>query len=138
MAEHTSVHGLTDEQRDLLNSMFDLARAGETEKLLALIDQGIPADLTNSQSDSLLILAAYNDHADLVKGLISRSADVNRVNDRGQTPLGCAVFRQNHEITALLLQAGADPHFGEQSAYAVIDIFGLETMRPLLDANADA
>ncbi len=126
---------LTDEQLEFLNSMFDLARAGRTEELLSLIDQGIPVNLTNSKGDSLLILAAYNDHADLVRGLLERGVDVDRMNDRGQTALSCAVFRQNEEITAALLQAGADVDLGPQNAYAVIDMFGLENMRTVVEAH---
>lgn len=124
---------LTDEQLAFLHSMFDLARTGKTEDLLSFIDQGIPVNLSNPKSDSLLILAAYNDHADLVTGLIDRGADVDRMNDRGQTALSCAVFRQNHDITAALLKAGADAHLGPQNAYAVIDMFGLDDMRPVLE-----
>lgn len=126
---------LTDEQLEFLNSMFDLARAGRSEELLSLIDQGIPVNLTNSKGDSLLILASYNDHTDLVRGLLERGVDVDRMNDRGQTALSCAVFRQNEEITAALLQAGADVELGPQNAYAVIDMFGLENMRTVVDAN---
>lgn len=126
---------LTDEQLEFLNSMFDLARAGRTEELLSLIDQGIPVNLTNSKGDSLLILASYNDQAELVRGLLERGVDVDRMNDRGQTALSCAVFRQNEEITAALLQAGADVDLGPQNAYAVIDMFGLENMRTVVDAN---
>lgn len=126
---------LTDEQLEFLNSMFDLARAGRTEELLSLIDQGIPVNLTNSKGDSLLILASYNDQAELVRGLLERDVDVDRMNDRGQTALSCAVFRQNEEITAALLQAGADVDLGPQNAYAVIDMFGLENMRTVVDAN---
>lgn len=126
---------LTDEQLEFLNSMFDLARAGKTEELLSLVDQGIPANLTNSKGDSLLILASYNDHADLVHGLLERDADVDRMNDRGQTALSCAVFRQNEEITQALLTAGADVDLGPQNAYAVIDMFGLENMRTVVDAH---
>lgn len=127
---------LTDEQLAFLHSMFDLARTGKTEDLLSLIDQGIPVNLTNPKGDSLLILAAYNDHADLVAGLLDRSADVDRMNDRGQTALSCAVFRQNQDITAALLKAGADAHLGPQNAYAVIDMFGLEDMRPVVEKYA--
>lgn len=126
---------LTDEQLDFLNSMFDLARDGRTENLLSLIDQGIPVNLTNSKGDSLLILAAYNDHADLVAGLIAREADPDRMNDRGQTALSCAVFRQNEDITVQLLQAGADVHLGPQNPYAVIDMFGLENMRTVVERH---
>lgn len=126
---------LTDEQLEFLNSMFDLARAGRTEELLSLVDQGIPANLTNSKGDSLLILASYNDHTDLVHGLLERGADVDRMNDRGQTALSCAVFRQNEEITQALLTAGADVDLGPQNAYAVIDMFGLENMRSVVDTH---
>lgn len=127
---------LTDEQVEFLNSMFDLARDGQGEHLLSLIDQGIPVNLSNSKGDSLLILAAYNDHADLVRGLLERGADPDRMNDRGQTALSCAVFRQNEQITAELLQAGADAHLGPQNPYAVIDMFGLEDMRAVVDRYA--
>lgn len=132
MAEQHSAPGLTEEQQDLLDSMFDLAREGEAQKLLAFVDQGIPADLSNEQSDTLLILAAYNEHTELVRALLERGADPNLINARGQTALSCAVFRQNSETTRLLLKAGADPKLGQQSARAVVEMFGLEAMRTLL------
>lgn len=138
MAQDSAQDGppeLTDEQLEFLNSMFDLARAGRAEELLSLIDQGIPVNLTNSKGDSLLILAAYNDQAALVRGLLERGADVDRMNDRGQTALSCAVFRQNEEITQALLKAGADVDLGPQNAYAVIEMFGLENMRTVVDAH---
>ena len=138
MAEHSSTPELTDEQLEFLHSMLDLARGGKSAELLDFVDQGIPVNLTNAQGDSLLILAAYNDHEDLVRGLLERGAEVDRVNDRGQTALGCAVFRQNHAITASLLAAGADPHLGGQNAYAVIEMFGLESMRTLLQNRSGA
>ncbi|MBB3666734.1 ankyrin repeat domain-containing protein [Garicola koreensis] len=127
---------LSDEQLEFLNSMFDLAREGKTQSLLSLIDQGIPVNLSNHKSDTLLILAAYNDHAELVGGLLERGAETDRMNDRGQTALSCAVFRQNEDITAALLQAGADAHLGPQNPYAVIEMFGLENMRTVVDRHA--
>ncbi|WP_300345529.1 ankyrin repeat domain-containing protein [Nesterenkonia sp.] len=133
----SGVEDLTEEQLEFLASMFDLARSGRTQELLELVDKGVPANLTNDKGDTLLILAAYNDHADLVEGLLQRGAEVDRINDRGQSALGCAVFRQNQEITGTLLRAGADPHLGSQSAYAVAEMFGLDAMRQLLDAFND-
>lgn len=123
---------LTEEQLEFLGSMFDLARQGEQQQLLALIDQGFPADTANDKGDSLLILAAYNGHTSLVRSLLARGADPNRVNDRGQTALSCSVFKQDEEITAALLEAGANPALGAQSAVAVADMFGLQQMRRLL------
>jgi uncharacterized protein len=132
MEEHSGTPELTEEQLEFLHSMLDLARSGKSAELLEFIDQGVPVNLTNAQGDSLLILAAYNDQVGLVRGLLERGADVDRINDRGQTALGCAVFRQNHVITRDLLAAGADPRTGGQNAYAVIDMFGLDSMRDLL------
>jgi uncharacterized protein len=124
---------LTDEQLEFLNSLFDLARAGEAEQLLAAVDQGVPVNLANHNGDTLLILATYNNHPRLVHALLDRGADVHRVNQRGQSALACAVFVQNEESVRALLAAGADPDAGPVSARAAVDQFGLEAMRSLLD-----
>jgi hypothetical protein len=44
------------------------------------------------------MLAAYHGHAELVKLLIQHGADPNRVNDRGQSPLAGAVFKQEPAV----------------------------------------
>lgn len=124
---------LTDEQLDFLNSLFDLARAGDTAQLLPVIEQGVPVNLANHQGDTLLILATYNNHPALVQALIDRGAEVDRLNARGQSALTCAVFVQNEESVRALLAAGADPDAGPVSARAAVEMFGLESMRPLLD-----
>jgi uncharacterized protein len=124
---------LTDEQLEFLNSLFDLARAGESEQLLAAVDQGVPVNLANHNGDTLLILATYNNHPRLVRALLDRGADVHRLNQRGQSALACAVFVQNEESVRALLAAGADPDAGPVSARAAVEQFGLDAMRLLLD-----
>lgn len=71
---------------ELATRIFDLARRGETEALVAYVDAGVPADLTNDRGDSLVMLAAYHGHADAVRALLARGGAADRVNDRGQTP----------------------------------------------------
>ncbi len=78
---------------ELATKIFDLARRGRTEELVAYVDAGVPADLTNDRGDSLVMLAAYHGHAEAVRALLARGADADRVNDRGQTPLAGAVFK---------------------------------------------
>ncbi|WP_198962378.1 ankyrin repeat domain-containing protein [Glutamicibacter sp. BW78] len=124
---------LSDEELAFLHSTFDLARQGETEKLLALIGEGLPVDLTDHKGDSLLILASYSGHNDLARGLVERGATVDRLNDQGQSALTCTVFRQNAELTRFLLEAGADPKLGPQNAWAVTDMFDLPAMRSLIE-----
>lgn len=129
---HDQTPDLTDEQLDLLNSCFDLARAGESEQLLQLVDAGIPVNLTDHKGDSLLMLAAYNMHPELVTALLERGADPNRTNQRGQTALACALFVQDTASVRTLLANGADPNTGWMNAWSIVDFFGLEEMRSLL------
>lgn len=123
---------LTDEELTFLSSMFEHARAGDTEALVAAVDAGLPVNLTNQQGDTLLVLAAYHRQAATVRALLAREADTERVNDRGQTALACAVFRRDREIAGALLDAGAGPATGERSALAIAEFFELEDMQTLL------
>jgi ankyrin repeat protein len=123
---------LTDDELAFLQSSFELARAGDTAALAALIDAGLPVNLTNAAGDSLLILAAYHKHPATVRALLQRGADTARVNDRGQTALAAAVFRQEPDSVRALLDAGADSHLGERSAVAIAAFFDLPEMLLLL------
>jgi ankyrin repeat protein len=118
---------LTDADLAFLETVFDLAREGKAAELVPLIEQGIPVDLTNSRGDTLLILAAYYKHEELVVALIALGADTSRVNDNGQTALVSGVFRNN-----ALLAAGADPSLGAHTALAIAQQFGLPEMVTLL------
>ncbi|MEV0897437.1 ankyrin repeat domain-containing protein [Actinoplanes sp. NPDC049802] len=113
--------------------MFDLARSGATTALAAQVDAGLPANLTNDKGDTLLILAAYHDHAGTVAALLERGADPERANDRGQTALAAAVFRRNPETVRILLGAGADP----RTAVATAEFFNLPEMTELLGRRQD-
>jgi ankyrin repeat protein len=123
---------LTPEELAFLQSAFELARAGQTRQLMEYVDAGLPVNLTNSSGDTLLVLAAYHKHADLVRALLDRGADHARVNDRGQTALASAVFRQSSDIVTMLLDAGADPALGPKSAFAIAEFFDLPEMAALL------
>jgi ankyrin repeat protein len=123
---------LTEEELDQLRALFDLARAGDTERLAAAVDAGVPVNLTNGSGDSLLMLAAYHNHPRTVAMLLARGADTARVNDRGQTALGAAVFRRSERSVGLLLAAGADPALGPRSALDIAEFFDLPDMLELL------
>lgn len=133
MTETNAADALSDEELAFLHSIFDLAREGAADKLLAIIDQGIPADLTDSKGDTLMILAAYNGHEAIVSGLVDRGADVNRLNDKGQGALTCAVFRKNESMTRYLLANGADPKLGAQNALAVAQMFDLPAFTVIIE-----
>jgi len=117
---------------ELANQLFDLARDGATCSLAAYLDAGVPVDLTNAKGDTLLILAAYHDQPETVRVLLERGADTERLNDRGQTALVAAVFKQSAAVDDLVA-AGADPDLGSPSARATAQFFDLPEMVAKLD-----
>jgi ankyrin repeat protein len=118
---------------ELAGRVFDLARGGATEELAGYLDAGVPANLTNDKGDTLLVLAAYHGHPDTVALLLAHAADHSRINDRGQSPLAAAVFKQSAATVEHLMAAGADPDAGQPSARATAAFFDLPEMTALLD-----
>jgi uncharacterized protein len=119
---------------ELAAKVFDFARAGDTAALVAYVDAGVPANLTNDKGDSLVMLAAYHGHADTVEALLSRGADPDRANDRGQTPLAGAVFKGEDAVIRALLAAGANPKAGTPSAVDTARMFGKDELLKLFGA----
>ncbi|MFD7132623.1 ankyrin repeat domain-containing protein [Streptomyces sp. NPDC059894] len=120
---------------ELATKIFDLARRGQTEALVAYVDAGVPANLTNDRGDTLVMLAAYHGHADAVRALLARGADADRINDRGQTPLAGAAFKGETEVVKALLEAGADPAAGTPSAVDTARMFARTELLQLFGAS---
>lgn len=120
---------------ELATKIFDLARRGETEALVAYVDAGVPANLTNDRGDSLVMLAAYHGHADAVQELLARGGEADRVNDRGQTPLAGAVFKGEEGVIRVLLEGGADPLAGTPNAVDTARMFGKTELLELFGAH---
>ena len=70
------------------------------------------------------MLAAYHGHPAAVAALAERGADVNRLNDRGQSPLAGAIFKGEDEVVRVLREHGADLDAGTPSARATAEMFG--------------
>lgn len=104
------------------------------------------------------MLAAYHSHPTLVSYLLSRGADPNSLNERGQSPLAGAVFKaagaprgrgaahapgperfeggvreegqsEADQVVQLLLDAGADADRGQPSARESVEMFRVERWR---------
>ncbi|MGW2212972.1 ankyrin repeat domain-containing protein [Streptomyces sp. NPDC001781] len=120
---------------ELATRIFDLARRGRTEELVAYVDAGVPVGLTNDRGDCLVMLAAYHGHADAVRALLQRGADADRINDRGQTPLAGAVFKGETAVIRALLDSGADPAAGTPSAVDTARMFGKTELLELFGAH---
>ncbi|WP_198412069.1 ankyrin repeat domain-containing protein [Cryobacterium sp. Hz9] len=133
MNENTQVPGGAISPQ-VIEGVFGLARDGLTVPLGEMIDAGVPLNVVNPRGDTLLIVAAYQQHPGTVAELLRRGADASAVNAMGQTAISCAVFRDNEPILRLLLEADADPDLGTHRGVAIADQFGLPRMREVIES----
>ncbi|MFI9603371.1 ankyrin repeat domain-containing protein [Streptomyces sp. NPDC052043] len=118
---------LTPEQTDRIVAVaMDLAREGSTAQLVEFVEHGLPVDVTDSGGNSLLMLAAYHDHADTVRALLRLGADPDLRNARDQAPIAGALFKGADEVVVVLREAGAQLDAGTPSARVTASMFGRE------------
>ena len=70
--------GPDDAAIELAHQLFDWAREGQAERLGAYVEAGAPVDLRDPAGTTMLMLAAYHGHAETVRELARRGADVER------------------------------------------------------------
>lgn len=106
--------------------MFELARRGDPT-LIDYLAAGLPPNLTNNRGDTLLMLASYHGHSDLVRRMLLQETpsgsrgwrgkpDSNQLNGRGQSIVAGAVFKGYDEVVRVLIEHGADPLAGQPNA----------------------
>lgn len=117
---------------EFAHRILDMARNGETARLTAYVDEGVPVNLTDPEGNTLLMLAAYHGHEPTVRALLERDAEPDRLNDRGQSPLAGAVFKGETGVVRALVEAGADPQAGTPSAIDSARMFGRDDLLALL------
>ncbi len=127
----TSTHA-SDDASDLAAAMMDAARNGDRAALAPFLDAGAPLDMQDADGNTMLMLAAYHGHAELVRDLAARGASVDLVNDRGQSPLAGAVFKGDAEVVSVLVAAGADADAGTPTARESAQFFGRSELADLL------
>lgn len=98
MAADGSAASLPPEAIALAGRLYDAARAGDKAIFQQALPAGLPANMTNDKGDSLIMLASYYGHAELVQLLLQHGADPNRLNDKGQSPLAGAVFKMHDAV----------------------------------------
>jgi ankyrin repeat protein len=86
--------------------------------------------------------AIYYDQTDVVSILVDAKADVNAVNDKGETPLFLAAMSGNVQIANLLIEANADVEAatvgtGEAPIHQAALSGHTQIINLLLEANAN-
>jgi ankyrin repeat protein len=116
------------------------ARAGATEKVKALIqsDPTLASGDVDKFNTTPLIVAAANNHKDVVELLLANHADVNAKDILGMTALIYAAQQDYKNVAELLLANKADPNLGDRSNLTPLfqaALMGHKDMAELLLAN---
>ena len=102
--------------------------------------------LTQAQRQRFLFLAVGRGNLEAVKALLAAEVKVDPVNSYGYTPLMVAVFGDQPEIAAALIDAGANPNFAAKpdSEYgsdsplgAALTAGAVRSAQVLIDKGAD-
>ena len=72
---------------------LDFARTGKTQDLKAMLQAGMPVNLCDHKGNSLIMLASYNGNLETTSMLLDFGAEVDKKNDRGQTPRAGVSFK---------------------------------------------
>lgn len=84
------------------------------------------------------MLAAYHGNAETVRLLIEKGADVNAINDRGQSPIAGAVFKGYDEVVKVLVDEGkADIRAGQPNAVQAAEMFKREECLRILGVEGE-
>jgi len=87
-----------------------LIKKGDLLGLREELDRRMSPNLSNQYSWNLLMLAAMEGNTSIGELLISRGADVNAINDFGETALSLAAHKGHAPFVRALLANGASPN----------------------------
>ena len=142
MHEHSMHEHSHGDSGPAAEDAFETARQGDAVRLRQALVAGLAAGASNPAGDSLLMLAAYHGHEDVVALLLEHGADPDTSNVRGQHPLAGVCYRGHAAIAHRLLEAGANPEGSVSAARSPLMYAAMynhaSTTRLLLSHGADA
>ncbi|KFQ30951.1 Ankyrin repeat and SOCS box protein 3, partial [Mesitornis unicolor] len=118
------------------------ARHGSLEGVRVLLEAGADPNEITTEATNALFLAVENGHADIVKFLLQREANVEGPHSwSGWNSLHQAAFQGRTEIMKILLEKGASKEckddFGITPLFIAAQYGKLETLRLLISHGAD-
>ncbi|XP_071360053.1 ankyrin-2 isoform X4 [Trachinotus anak] len=124
-------------QSDSNTSFLRAARAGNIDKVLEFLKNGVDISTCNQNGLNALHLAAKEGHKDLVEELLERGAPVDSSTKKGNTALHIASLAGQKEVVRLLVKRGAGVNSQSQNGFTPLYMAAqenhLEVVRYLLE-----
>nr|XP_057901926.1 ankyrin-2-like isoform X4 [Doryrhamphus excisus] len=128
-------------QSDSNTSFLRAARAGNIDKVLEFLKNGVDISTCNQNGLNALHLAAKEGHQDLVEELLERGAPVDSSTKKGNTALHIASLAGQREVVRLLVKRGADVNSQSQNGFTPLYMAAqenhLEVVRYLLENDGN-
>lgn len=120
-------------------SLVEWATLGRTAVVAGLLRAGFSTEARNGYAETLLIIAANEQHEELVRILLEMGADTTDVSNTGSTALHKAAYKGNLPIINLLLDAGIDPNhmdkWRQTPVHSAVDGGQIEALVRLYEAG---
>ncbi|HYL36376.1 MAG TPA: ankyrin repeat domain-containing protein [Bryobacteraceae bacterium] len=96
----------------------------DVKTMAALLDAGLPVDLTDKDGVTLLDLAVINGRVEMARLFISRGANVNALDHNGMTPLlyAASIDFGDSAMVDLLIKSGANGKTRSKDRLAALDL----------------
>uniref|UniRef100_A0A669CGL0 Ankyrin 2a, neuronal n=1 Tax=Oreochromis niloticus TaxID=8128 RepID=A0A669CGL0_ORENI len=122
-------------------SFLRAARAGNIDKVLEFLKNGVDISTCNQNGLNALHLAAKEGHKELVEELLQRGASVDSSTKKGNTALHIASLAGQKEVVKLLVSRGADVNSQSQNGFTPLYMAAqenhLEVVRYLLENDGN-
>lgn len=92
----------------LAESLHDIARNGDIERLKQALDQGADVEQLDETGEPLLLSAALSGQSGVVEVLVIRGANIHARNHKGLTSLHAAAYAGHLDVAVLLIKNGVD------------------------------
>ncbi|XP_039627381.1 ankyrin-3 isoform X10 [Polypterus senegalus] len=121
-------------------SYLRAARAGNLEKALDYIKNGVDINICNQNGLNALHLASKEGHVEIVAELIKLEANVDAATKKGNTALHIASLAGQAEVVKVLVRSGANVNAQSQNGFTPLYMAAqenhLEVVKFLLDNGA--
>ncbi|XP_072945806.1 uncharacterized protein [Epargyreus clarus] len=107
----------TPNQADASTAFLRAARAGQIEKIISLLEQGVDINVSNANGLNAIHLASKDGHVEVVRELLQRGAAIDAATKKGNTALHIASLAGQEAVVRLLVQNGAQVNIQSQNGF---------------------
>ncbi|XP_013174743.1 PREDICTED: uncharacterized protein LOC106123133 isoform X3 [Papilio xuthus] len=107
----------TPNQADASTAFLRAARAGQIEKIISLLEQGVDINVSNANGLNAIHLASKDGHVEVVRELLQRGAAIDAATKKGNTALHIASLAGQEAVVKLLVQNGAQVNIQSQNGF---------------------